>query len=163
MNIRLRTLWRVPVFCLAAGWLSFYVTLFLGRFFFAVQTEGSGGALELSVDPFRSALFHGVLFLLLLFAGGFLLFRSMSRTEIAVSAALISAFYLILLLLQLYWPGFPPSVSLHLVPFQNWTADLAACLTELTGQSLLSTFLSAFSPFLFVPFGRYLPERENPL
>ena len=40
MHIRLRTLWRVPVFCLISSYVSFYVTVYLGSAFFVVRTMG---------------------------------------------------------------------------------------------------------------------------
>ena len=61
------------------------------------------------MDPLRSTLFQGVLFLAILLLGGLWAFRSMTKLEIAASAALISAVYLVVILLQLYLPGFPPA------------------------------------------------------
>ena len=88
MTIRPQTLWRVPVFCAVASAVSFFLTVYLGRFFFVVETTGADGVPVISADPLRSALFNGVLFVLVLLAGGLLAFRSMTRREIAVSAAI---------------------------------------------------------------------------
>ena len=88
MTIRPQTLWRVPVFCAVASAVSFFLTVYLGRFFFVVETTGADGVPVISADPLRSALFNGVLFVLVLLAGGLLVFRSMTRREIAASAAI---------------------------------------------------------------------------
>ena len=89
MTVRAKTLWRVPVFCTIASWLTYYITIYLGGFFFTVRTQGVDGTVEVSADPVRSAVFTGVLFLAILLAGGLWAFRSMTRREIAASAALL--------------------------------------------------------------------------
>ena len=152
MKLRPRTLWRVPVFCIIASWLSYYITIY-GGFFYVVRTTGADGAVEVSVDPLRSTLFQGVLFLAILLLGGLWAFRSMTKLEIAASAALISALYLVVLLLQLYLPGFPPALSVWLAPFQNWKGILSSLLLRFMNFHL-ALAASAFAPFLFVPFGR---------
>ena len=152
MKLRPRTLWRVPVFCIIASWLSYYITIY-GGFLYMVRTIGSDGAVEVSVDPLRSTLFQGVLFLAILLLGGLWAFRSMTKLEIAASAALISAVYLVVILLQLYLPGFPPALSVWLAPFQNWKGILSSLLLRFMNFHL-ALAASAFAPFLFVPFGR---------
>ena len=152
MKLRPRTLWRVPVFCIIASWLSYYITIY-GGFLYVVRTTGADGAVEVSVDPLRSTIFQGVLFLAILLLGGLWAFRSMTKLEIAASAALISAVYLVVLLLQLYLPGFPPALSVWLAPFQNWKGILSSLLLRFMNFHL-ALAASAFAPFLFVPFGR---------
>lgn len=152
MKLRPGTLWRVPVFCIIASWLSYYITIY-GGFLYMVRTTGADGAVEVSVDPLRSTLFQGVLFLAILLLGGLWAFRSMTKLEIAASAALISALYLLVLLLQLYLPGFPPALSVWLAPFQNWKGILSSLLLRFMNFHL-ALAASAFAPFLFVPFGR---------
>ena len=152
MKLRPGTLWRVPVFCIIASWLSYYITIY-GGFLYVVRTTGADGAVEVSVDPLRSTLFQGVLFLAILLLGGLWAFRSMTKLEIAASAALISALYLVVLLLQLYLPGFPPALSVWLAPFQNWKGILSSLLLRFMNFHL-ALAASAFAPFLFVPFGR---------
>ena len=56
--------------------------VYLGRFFFVVQDMGPDGVIQISADPIRSAIFHGVLFLVVLFVGGLWAFRNMTKTEI---------------------------------------------------------------------------------
>ena len=152
MKLRPGTLWRVPVYCIIASWLSYYITIY-GGFLYVVRTTGADGAVEVSVDPLRSTLFQGVLFLAILLLGGLWAFRSMTKLEIAASAALISAVYLVVILLQLYLPGFPPALSVWLAPFQNWKGILSSLLLRFMNFHL-ALAASAFAPFLFVPFGR---------
>ena len=152
MKLRPGTLWRVPVFCIIASWLSYYITIY-GGFLYVVRTTGADGAVEVSVDPLRSTIFQGVLFLAILLLGGLWAFRSMTKLEIAASAALISAVYLVVILLQLYLPGFPLALSVWLAPFQNWKGILSSLLLRFMNFHL-ALAASAFAPFLFVPFGR---------
>ena len=153
MNIRLKTLWRVPVFCLAAGWAAFYITIYM-NWFYVVKTTGPDGVIDASIDPIRSTLLDVGLFVLVLLIGGLWLFRSMTKAEIAVSAAILAAFYLTITILELVLPSFPTALSLMLAEFFDWTSAIYSLLYQITHQLELSIILSCFAPFLFVPFGR---------
>ena len=152
VKLRVRTLWKVPLFCFVAGWLSFYATVYLGRFFFVVQKMEADGVIQYYPDPFRPAIFNGVLFLLVLLAGGLWAFRDMTKKEIAVSSAITSAFYLILVLCQMMVRNFPISVILTYI--QNWVSIPNSFLFSLTGNLAFSAIFSSFTPLLFIPFGK---------
>ena len=154
MKLRVNTLWRVPVFCIVSSWISYYITVYLGGLFFTVKTVGVDGVMEVSADPLRSAIFNGLLFLAVLLVGGLWAFRAMTRAEIAVSAGIISAAYLAVVLAQLFSVSFPLTLSVKLAAFQNWTGILASFFMKLTDHFDLSVLLASFAPFLFVPFGR---------
>ena len=152
MPIRDKTLWRIPGFCPAAGWVSYYLTVYFGGFFFTVETVVDG-VTHLSADPIRSLIFSGVLFAVCLLLGGLWLFRDMTRKELALSAAIASGLGLAVVLAQLYLPGFS-AFGVTLAPFQNWDVFLSSLLMQLIGNVTLSVILPAFSPFLFVLFGK---------
>lgn len=154
MKLRMQTLWKVPVFCAISSWISFYITVYLGGLFFTVQTMDADGVIHLSADPVRSAIFHGVLFLLVLLIGGLWMFRSMTKAEVAVSAGIASGIYLLIVLAQLYLLNFPLSLSIKLAYIQNWTGILSSFFLKLTDNLTVSAILSSFSPLLFIPFGR---------
>lgn len=154
MKVRIQTLWKVPVYCAAASWVSFYLTVYLGRYFFIVKTVGADGMTQVSIDPFRSAIFYAACFLIVLLVGGLWVFRSMSKAEIRISAGITAGIYLIIVLAQLYIPNFPPSLSMPLAYIQNWTGMLSSFLMELTDNVTISVILSSFAPLLFIPFGR---------
>lgn len=148
MTIRPQTLWRVPVFCAVASAVSFYLTVYLGRFFIVVETPGPDGTPVLSADPLRSALLNGALFVLVLLAGGLLVFRSMTRREIAASAALFAGIDLVLCLLQLLAPDLLSPLLVPVALIQNWTAVPTSALYHLTGHlpvSALAACLGAVS------------------
>ena len=154
MKLRIQTLWKVPVYCAISSWVSFYLTVYIGGFFFTVQTLGADGVTQVSADPIRSAIFNGVLFLLVLLIGGLWAFRSMTKAEVAVSAGIASIIYLLIVLAQLYIPNFPLSLSITLAYIQNWKATLSSFLLKLTNNLTLSVILSSFAPLLFIPFGK---------
>lgn len=154
MKIRLKTLWKVPVFCAVAGWVSFYLTVYLGGLFFTVKTMAADGSMQVSADPIRSAIFHAVLFLIVLLVGGLWAFRSMTKAEIAASAGIASIIYLLIAIIQLLASNFPLSLSAKLVYIQTWTGTLSGFLFMLTNNLTLSAVLSCFAPLLFIPFGR---------
>ena len=156
MNVRIRTLWKVPVYCVVASWISFYLTVYLGGFFFTVKTVGADGVTQVSADPIRSAIFNMALFLIVLLIGGLWAFRSMSKAEIAVSSAIASGIFPLIVLAQLYIPSFPMSLSMRLAYIQNWTGTVSSFLLKLTDNLTVSVILSSFSPMLFILFGRKL-------
>lgn len=153
MNVRVNTLWRVPVFYLCASWLSFYLTVYLG-FIYLVKTTGADGVTEVSIDPVRSAIFDLVLLLAALLLGGLWAFRGMTKLEIFLSAAILVAVYVIITLLELFFPEFPASLSLILAKFQNLNGMISSLLFRLTDQLELSVLISDLTPFLFIPFGK---------
>ena len=154
MRIRVSSLWRVPVFCAVASYLTFLVTVYLGGPFFAVETAGPDGGVILSADPVRSGLFNGALFVIVLQLGGLWAFRSMTKLEIAVSAAIASAAGLAVVLAQLYLPGFPLSLSMKLAYFQHWSSNVSSLLYKWTENFDFSVIAASFAPFMFVPFGK---------
>ena len=156
MKLQAKKLWKVPVYCAVASRISFYATVYLGRFFFVVQEMGADGVIQVSADPIRSAIFNGVLFLIVLFVGGLWAFRNMTKKEIAVSAAIMTAVYLLLDLAQIVAPNY--STSLFFAYIQNWNAIPASCLFSLTDNLTASAIISSFSPLLFILFGRKRTE-----
>ena len=146
MKVRIQTLWKVPVYCAAASWISFYLTVYLGGFFFTVKTVGADGITQVSADPIRSAIFNAVLFLIVLLVGGLWAFRSMSKVEIAASSAITSGIFLLIVLSQLYIPSFPISLSIRLAYIQNWIGTVSSFLLKLTDNLTVSVILSSFSP-----------------
>lgn len=154
MNFRIKTLWKVPAYCAVSSWISFYLTVYIGGFFFTVQTIDADGRILLSADPVRSLIFNVVLVLAVLLVGGFWVLRSMTKAEIAVSAAIASGIYLLMVLAQLLIPEFPLEISVVLAYFQNWTGTLSSFLMKLGFELSAASVLSSFAPLLLIPFGK---------
>ena len=154
MKMRVRTLWRVPVFCLLASLLSYWLTVFAGPLFYVKRVVNPDGSIEVSADPLRSTLLQIALFFLVLLLGGLWAFRSMTRREIACSAALLILPMLAIVLAQLFLPGFPLKVSVFLSPFYNWSGSLSSLLMRCSLPLPVATIIAQFALLLFVPFGR---------
>ena len=154
MNVRKHVLWKVPVYCLVASFLSFWITVRFGGYFFAVQTVGEDGVINISADPVRSMIFSTLLFLAVLLAGGLWFFRGMTKKEIALSASIHCVVFFLLNLAQLLIPDFPLNTSILLAYFQNWTGELGSLLYRITGNLTASSLLANFAPLLFIPFGK---------
>lgn len=154
MKVRVKILWTVPVYCVVSSWISFYITVYLGGFFFIVKTVGADEGTQISADPVRLMIFDGALFLAVLLFGGLWVLRSMTKKEIAVSAGITSAIYLMIILAQLYIPSFPLSLSINLGYIQNWTGTINSWLFRITDNLTFSAILSCFTPMLFALFGR---------
>ena len=154
MAIRKNLLWNVPVYCLAVSWLCYWLTILLGRYIYVVKTVGADGVISASIDPVRSTLFSLVLFLIFLLIGGLWVFRTMTKQEIALSAGIISMFYLIITLLEITVPGFPTSISLIFAKFIYWPGILYSLAFELVGPTPLLLAAACFAPMLFIPFGK---------
>ena len=108
----------------------------------------------------RAFLFSSVLFIIILLVGGLWFLRSMTKAEIAVSAGIASAMFLAIALTQLYWPGFPITLSFRLAIVQNWVSTMASLFQRITGRYALSVILSNLAPLLFSPFGKK-PRRRR--
>lgn len=156
MKMQVKTLWKVPVYCVVSSWISFYITVYLGGLFVIVKTVGADGDTQLSADPVRLVIFDVVLFLVVLLVGGLWALRSMTKKEIAVSAGITSAIYLLIILAQLYIPSFPLSLSINLGYIQNWTGTINSWLFRITDNLTFSAILSCFTPMLFTLFGKRL-------
>ena len=162
MKMRRRTLWRVPVYCVIASILSYYMTIALS--FLYIDTDVSvdaEGAIETMINPVRSATMDGTIFLAVVLVVGFWFFRSMTRKEIAISAAIMSAIYLVFAIWEIWLPT-PFPLWLVIIQIQDWISHLSSVLIWLTESLLLPcTFLSCFAPFLFVLFGKDVDNTDN--
>lgn len=148
MKLRANTLWKVPVFCIVCGFVCMFLTIYIGGYFFREKTVMEDGITKISINATRSAIWSGFLFVAGLLAGGLWAFRSMTKAEIAVSAAIITAAYFLLYALQL------AGISMLYMGFTSWITNLYTVLHQLTKQAQLSQWLSCLSPLLFIPFGR---------
>ena len=154
MKVRIQTLWKVPVFCMVASWISFSITAYLGGFFFFFMTVDADGVTIVSTDPVRSAIFHTVIFLIIVLVGGLWAFRSMTKKEIEISDGIMSSIYLLIILAQSLFSTFPLELSVTLAYIQNWKGMISQFLMKLTDNIMISEILSSFGPLLFIPFGR---------
>lgn len=146
------SIWRVPLIAVVAGFL--YAPIYTGivlRF----------GIIQQGVIDKRVSLFTGAgIIVAVLILGGMLL-RGLSKKEIFISAFVLSAYGILLLLVQsllgaVTGPG--AIVFMYLWKPLEWTGffvDFSFYLEERLGVSLpLIRWLRFLVPFLFVLFGR---------
>lgn len=152
MPIRKNTLFTVPLFCIAAGFLSFYLIVYgVGRFAIVTGPDGA-----VSSDEGRVLLIYGLLLAATVAIGGPLLFSRLTKKEIAVSATILVVFRLVMILLEAI---LSPTGSLaltftYLAMPGEWSTFIPMVLYRLTGSLVLSAILGAFTPYLFVLFGK---------
>ena len=154
MKIRGKQWWKVPVFCVLAGIVSYYLTIYLGgRFYVVTSPDG-----VLSIGAVRILIWYGILFLAALLAGWFFL-RGMNRRELLCSATLAAALQLLVLLIQYLFPPLFLPFGLYLGAIFDWSAFLSQLWFALAGTDALwvGTLLSLLAPYLFVLLGRARP------
>lgn len=88
MRVRKKTLWRVPLYCIIAGVVIFYLMIhLLARFAIVTLPDGS-----VEVNDTRSLIIADVVFTAVVLLGGFVFFHNMTKKEIFFSATIIVAF-----------------------------------------------------------------------
>ncbi len=160
VNVYRNSIWRVPLIALIAGVL--YTPLY-------VRLVIKFGVIEPGViDQRVSLLVAGGILLAVLVPGGVILLRKQSRREIAVSAAVVSAYELALFLLQRIFgitSGPAAVVFMHLSEPLEWTGFFSELHLYLQDEFGISCFfmgwLRFFVPFLFVLFGRKTAQIVN--
>ena len=158
MKIRTQKLWQLPLYYLAASWLSFYAIVLAGPFFTNLTTDETGASV-LSADPMRLLILHGIILAAVILIGGLWLCRSMTHREIAVSAGILSAVFLVPTVCNLAIPGW--HLPIFLVYFQTVNGIVSSALFRLTGQFELSAYVASFTPMLFVLFGKKAAEQRH--
>lgn len=148
MKLRTNTLWKVPVFCIACGFVCLLLTTCIGGYIIRDTSVTEDGITKISINAARSAIWSGFLFVAGLLAGGLWAFRSMTKAEIAVSAAIMTTAYFLLYALQL------TGTSMLYMGFTSWITNLYTVLYQLTKQAQLSHWLPCLAPLLFIPFGK---------
>lgn len=147
------SIWRVPLIAVIAGYLytPIYIRIVI-RF----------GVIEPGVIDSRVSLLTSLgILAAVLILGGMVLLRKQTKKEILISAAAVSAYGLILLLIQfLIGTTSEPAavVFMYLGRPLEWTgffSELSFCLKEHVGISISAIgWLRFLVPFLFVLFGR---------
>ncbi len=147
MKVRIGQLWKVPVFCLAAGYISFYVYVFLvSRFGVKTLSDGSYTANQIVTTTVSFLLFAATLFV------GSRLFRGMTRKEIFLSATVPVVFHLIVQTMQLLSSNydFTFSIGIYMTYANEWCRIISQFFHALTKNIWIGAFVICFAPYLFV-------------
>ena len=138
MKVRISQLWKIPAFCLAAGWLTFYAVVFLTARFAVIRLPGN--VLTSNLD--LSNLFYIVFFLITLLASRLCL-RGMTAKERLLSATIQAVILLLLLLVQ-------PGILLNAY-ITEWSRPISLIGYVLSGNVYVGAVLNCFAPYLLVP------------
>lgn len=139
--------WRVPLYCCAAGWVSFQLMVrFLGRFAIVTLPDGT-----LTSDNTTWMLLSGLVFLAAVLAGGLIFFRKLTRREIFLSACVMVAINAVMNLLSYARGGYIPIVWMYI---SEWSSFPSQLLFRLNVNEWISAVLVWATPWLFVPFGK---------
>lgn len=162
MNIRKNTLWRVPVFCVIAGYIRSYVTFYaFSNFAMVILPDGT-----VTHDETRILIISWVVFLGLLLFGGLVVLRSMTRKEIFCSASIMVFYYIALAIIERVFnlttgPAILAMMNLYM-PFE-WCSAIAQLYWNVLGASntLISAVLRVVPVYLFVLFGKREAEASK--
>lgn len=153
MKIRNKILWKVPIFCIAAGIIAFNAVVFLlGRFTIVTLPDGT-----ITSDNSRVLIIYGAIFIVTLIVGGMVFFRNMTRKEIFFSASIIVAVSLILVLTQWAFnlttgPG--AVFFMYASQIFEWSSIVPQLLYRVNENLWLGAFIGSLTPYLFIPFGK---------
>lgn len=138
MKVRKNQLWKIPVFCLVAGWITFYAEIFLIARFAVIRLPGN----VLTSDSDLTNLYQTLFFLIALLAGR-LCFRGMNTKERLLSATIQAAILVLLLILQ-------PGIMLN-AWITEWSRPISLIGYLLSGNVYVGAVLNCFAPYLLVP------------
>jgi hypothetical protein len=153
MGIKKKTLWRVPLFCILAGVVSFNAIVFLaGRLITVRLPDGS-----VTADHTRVLILYGAIFVATVMLGGLVFFRNMTRKEIFFSASIVVAFGLATNLTQ--WAlglttGRGAVFFLYASQIFEWSSVVPLLLYRLHQNLWLGACVGSLTPYLFIPFGK---------
>lgn len=150
--MRKNTVWTVPLFCIAASLLTFFLIVYgVGRFAVITLPDGT-----VTSSVGRELLIYGCVFAAGLIIGGFYLFAKLTRKEIRVSATIMVVYQLVIILLQeLPIPSGRMALTLSFLGMAGeWYSFVPMLLYRVTGSTIVSAVLGAFTPYVFLLFGK---------
>ncbi len=147
-----RGIWKVPLYCTIAGMINVYVEIYLLQWAIVRLPDGS-----FTSDYRRTMIVYGAVFLITMLIGGLVFFRKMTRREIVYSASLLSAYGLVLTLLQQMFHLNTGMAALWVMrlfyPFHVFSFPVQLCL-GIMNAFLLGIAVQLLCPYLFVLFGK---------
>lgn len=147
-----KQLWKVPVFCIAAGFLATWATIWLGRFFYVVKLPDN----EYSIDSLRSLIWYAAILAVTYGLGWLWVFRDMKRREIFFSALLWSGILAVIAIVQTFWGSSPAviALSVRIYPIWEWSGLVSNLLFRLTGQIWPGSIAGCLMPLTFTLLGK---------
>lgn len=151
-----KNLWKVPLYCIIAGRVSFYLIAYVFKDFI-IRTYPDGSIAHNNTGLF---MVYGGVFVVTVLIGGMIFFRKMTRKEIFFSATIIVVFQMIISLMQLLMGG---SVGLarllginpmSLSRLYDWSGVVYQIILKMRVNAWLAIFIQSLMPYLFIVFGQ---------
>lgn len=155
-----KSIWKVPLYCITAGLVSWYaIVRVLGRFAVVTLPDGT-----ITVDHTRSMIVYGAVFIAALLIGGLVFFRRMTKKEIFLSASIVVAFDLAATLIQWAFglttgPG--AVVFLYIDQCFEWSGIISQLVFAASDSVWAGAFAETLVPYLFILFGRKQARTHN--
>ena len=161
MKNRKKTLWKVVLYFPIASLIGGYLRVALSSLYMHRVTNPDG-TLSAVVDPLKEGLVNGGLLLVVILIGGIVFFRTMSRKEIAQSAAILTAIEVILVLLEQVAPNFIRTIFIGPLGMMfSLFSMVASYIAIVLPVPVLPHLIAALTPMVFVFFGRKTNASEQ--
>lgn len=153
MNIRPKTLWKVPVYCICAGFISFWLV---------VHLIAKIGVIILPDGSISTSTTNATLLEIFIFAAtmgiGYFLFRNMTKKEIFWSATIIVTILLILQIYQVFMfkidIAAANAVGMWNVYATEWCRIIPLVCQYIIPGQWVAAFVCCFVPYTFIIFGK---------
>lgn len=147
-----KSCWKIPLFCVIASNVDFYISIKMLMWAVVRLPDGT-----ITIDNTKSLIVYGAIFVANLLVGWLVLFRKMTRSEIFYSASAFVIYGAIILFLQWAFNITTGPAAVWLMrmwrPFEMFTF-IPELLTMVSINSWIPAFLQIFAAYLFVLFGR---------
>ena len=144
--------WKVPIYCMVAGWISFRLKVHIGPSF-AISKLPDG---TVSVDNTRWMVMSGIIFLVTLIIGGLLLYRRMKKKEIFCSASVMVIFNVVGGLIAYFFQrtSLGSSFSVFYSEINDWSGFVSQLVYNIGLNQWIGAMIVWIVPYLFVLFGK---------
>ena len=150
-----KVLWRVPIYLIIAGLITFRLNIFLfSKFAVSKLPDGTIVSNETAVTVIYWLVLIGTLFI-----GGIAFFRNMTRKEIFLSSSIIVVLDIIILFAQ--WAmqinsGSMAVLFMYFAEINEWSMAIPLLLMKVVDNLWICSFVGCLAPYLFIPFGKKL-------
>lgn len=146
-----KTWWKVPLYCIAASWICFQLEIrFLGRWAIITLPDGT-----ITSDDTRWMMMSAIIFLAVVWIGGSLFFRNMTRKEIFCSASVLVGLNLVLGIFTYVTQYTFTFFTVLWSEFTEWDSVFSQILFQLNVNEWVSAVITwVLPPYIFLLFGK---------
>ena len=143
--------WKVPLYCIVASWICFQLEVrLLGRWAIVTLPDGS-----ISSDNTRWMIMSAILFLAVVFVGGILFFRKMTRKEIFYSASVLVVLNVVLGIFTYTMQQTLSYFTILWSELTEWDSIFSQILFQFGfNQWLSAAIVWVLPPYVFLLFGK---------